>query len=50
MQQWRLPYKLKNRPYVIEEEIGQGGFGITYRAEDLTLGIVTKNVVKYNID
>ena len=39
MQQWLPRHKLKDRPYVIEKELGQGGFGITYKAEDLSLGI-----------
>ncbi|GAB4539479.1 MAG: hypothetical protein Tsb0014_29930 [Pleurocapsa sp.] len=37
--QWQPGYKLKNRPYKIERVLGEGGFGITYQAQDLTLDI-----------
>ena len=37
--QWLPGHKLKNRPYEIERELGEGGFGITYKAKDLTLDI-----------
>ena len=37
--QWLPGHKLKSRPYEIEREIGEGGFGITYKAKNLTLDI-----------
>ena len=37
--QWLPGHELTNRPYRIEKELGQGGFGITYKAIDLTLDI-----------
>lgn len=37
--QWLPGHKLKNRPYEIEKELGEGGFGITYKARNLTLDI-----------
>lgn len=39
MQQWQPGHKLKNRPYQIIQELGEGGFGITYKAKDITLDI-----------
>ena len=37
--QWQPGHRLKNRPYEIERELGQGGFGITYKAKSLSLDI-----------
>ena len=37
--QWLPKHKLKNRPYQIEQELGEGGFGITYKAQNLVLDI-----------
>ncbi len=39
MQQWQSGYRLKNRPYKIERVLGEGGFGITYKAQHLILDI-----------
>lgn len=37
--QWLPGHRLKSRPYEIEKELGEGGFGITYKARNLTLDI-----------
>ena len=37
--QWQPGHRLKSRPYEIERELGEGGFGITYKAKDLNLDI-----------
>lgn len=34
---WQPGKKLKTRPYLIEQEIAEGGFGITYKAKHLDL-------------
>ncbi|KEI68361.1 serine/threonine kinase [Planktothrix agardhii NIVA-CYA 126/8] len=34
---WTPGYKLHQRPYIIERILGQGGFGITYKAKHLQL-------------
>lgn len=34
---WTPGYKLRQRPYIIERILGQGGFGITYKAKHLQL-------------
>ncbi|VXD15261.1 Serine/threonine protein kinase [Planktothrix serta PCC 8927] len=34
---WTPGYQLRQRPYVIERILGQGGFGITYKAKHLQL-------------
>ena len=34
---WQPGQKLKTRPYQIEAMIGQGGFGVTYKARHLEL-------------
>jgi hypothetical protein len=34
---WQPGQELKTRPYKIEETIGQGGFGVTYKARHLGL-------------
>ncbi|MEO1673406.1 MAG: serine/threonine-protein kinase, partial [Cyanobacteria bacterium J06631_2] len=40
MQRWWLPgHRLKNRPYEISEALGQGGFGVTYKANNLALDV-----------
>ena len=37
MQQWQPGHRLKNRPYEIVDVLGEGGFGITFKARHLTL-------------
>ena len=37
--QWLPGHKLKSRPYEIEKELGESGFGITYKARNLALDI-----------
>jgi len=39
MQEWLAGHELKNRPYEIQQKIGQGGFGITYQAKNLNLDV-----------
>jgi formylglycine-generating enzyme required for sulfatase activity len=39
MQQWLPGHRLKNRPYEIEQELGQGGFGVIYKAKNLALDV-----------
>ena len=39
MQQWLTGHKLKNRPYEILQILGEGGFGITYKAKNLSLDV-----------
>lgn len=34
---WEAGKRLQNRPYVIAEQLGEGGFGLTYRAHHLEL-------------
>ncbi|MGL5132115.1 MAG: protein kinase domain-containing protein, partial [Planktothrix sp.] len=34
---WTPGYQLRQRPYIIERILGQGGFGITYKAKHLQL-------------
>ena len=37
--QWLPGHRLKNRPYEIVRELGQGGFGVTYKAKNLSLDV-----------
>jgi formylglycine-generating enzyme required for sulfatase activity/tRNA A-37 threonylcarbamoyl transferase component Bud32 len=39
MQHWLPGHKLKNRPYEIIQVLGEGGFGITYKAKNLSLEV-----------
>ncbi|HEY9703271.1 MAG TPA: protein kinase, partial [Allocoleopsis sp.] len=42
---WNIGHTIKNRPYRIEKKLGEGGFGITYLAKNLSFNLQDLYVV-----